>query len=226
MTFSEFLNILRQYIGRSQNIPDFVVEITNQIIKESSEKKDNINPLSSKNDSMLYKIYSGEKNLPKKDAKVIFTHMDSDRFRSYLLSFSKEAIDQIGSELRKKNIEIIIFEGVEEIEITCSELFASIIKECLEKPQKNHIPAHKSEYITSTGSELAIPNECKICLCCKNWKGNTQDAYNSSSGTLGICHSYRKATLSIEGTDCNLFIPIYGRISHYQLMKKYPKPWY
>lgn len=102
MTFSEFLNILRQYIGRSQNIPDFVVEITNQIIKESSEKKDNINPLSSKNDSMLYKIYSGEKNLPKKDAKVIFTHMDSDRFRSYLLSFSKEAIDQIGSELRKK----------------------------------------------------------------------------------------------------------------------------
>lgn len=136
MTFSEFLKILYLCIGNGQKIPDFVVEITNHIIKESSTKKDIFNPLSGKSNDMLYKIFSGERKLPKKDAQVIFTHMDSDHFRSYLLHISKEAIDQIGSELRNRNIEIVNDEGEEDIENTCSELFASIIKECLENSKK------------------------------------------------------------------------------------------
>lgn len=71
-----------------------------------------------------------------------------------------------------------------------------------------------------TESNLSVSSECKICLCCKNWEGNAQDAYNSTGGTLGRCLLYSKETLSTKLADCNQFLPDYGHVLHYQFLMK------
>ena len=234
MTFSDFMKILHSYIGNGQKIPDFIVDITNQIMEEPHtnntiqlDKAGKYNPLSNKNSDMLYKIFRGEKALPKRDAQTILAHIDPDRFRCYLLHFSKEVINLIASELRNKNVKMKINEedSEEDIEATCADLFLSIIENCAKKTHENHTSdqCSLSELYTNSDDQLSIPNECKICLCCENWKGNMQDAYNNTFGTLGKCRLYSKKILSTEGTDCNGFMPAYGRVTHYQLMNKYSR---
>lgn len=235
MTFSDFIKILYSYIGNGQQIPDFIVDITNQIMEEPNtkntvkqDKNGKYNPLSSKNSDMLYKIYQGKKALPKKDAQIILAHIDPDRFRCHLLHFPEKTINLIASELRDKNVKMNIDEnGEEDIEATCAELFASIIEDCAKKTHVKHTSDQCLLPTLNTNSDiqLSIPNECKICLCCKNWKGNMQDAYNNTFGTLGRCQLHSKEILSTEGTNCTGFMPAYGHISHYQLMHKFPGLW-
>lgn len=141
MTFSDFMKILYTYIGDGFVIPEFIIHITDQIMKESCTKETTQsnangkgNPLSVKSNDMLYKIYHGKKALPKRDAQIILAHIDPDCFRSYLLHFPKEIINKIASELRAKNVKMNIDEDNEEdVETTCAELFASIIERCAKK---------------------------------------------------------------------------------------------
>lgn len=235
MTFSDFMKILYTYAGDGLAIPEFIIHITDQIMEESCTKETTqsnangkCNPLSVKSNDMLYKIYRGDKALPKKDAQIIFKYIDPDRFRSYLLHFSDEAIAGIGSKLRDENVEIEIDDdGEANIENTCIKLFVSIIKNSCKQisPKQKTSKSQKAKEKPHAEAQLSIPNECRICFCCENWKGNMQDAYNNTFGTLGRCQLYSKEILSTEGTNCAGFMPAYGHISHYQLMNKFSRPW-
>jgi len=74
--------------------------------------------------------------------------------------------------------------------------------------------------LNTTGiTEIAIPQECKLCLYCENWKGNTHDSCQNATGTFGRCIKYSKDMLSTAGTDCIEFIPEYNRIAMNTLLR-------
>ena len=73
---------------------------------------------------------------------------------------------------------------------------------------------HENEY-----AQLTIPKNCKVCLCCDNWKGNVSNAYKSSRGGEGKCIMYDKNTLSVDGRSCERFYPNYGRITQYNFLQ-------
>ncbi|MBD5451955.1 MAG: hypothetical protein HDR25_04880 [Lachnospiraceae bacterium] len=64
-------------------------------------------------------------------------------------------------------------------------------------------------------SEISVPPECKICLCCENWKGNERNAYESINGVEGKCIMFDKNTLSSDGSNCKRFNACYGRVFNY-----------
>lgn len=64
MTFSEFLKLMHSYIGCGVTQQDYVLYITNLIIREPSseseeaaDEADNYNPMSGKSPNLLSKIY-------------------------------------------------------------------------------------------------------------------------------------------------------------------------
>lgn len=67
---------------------------------------------------------------------------------------------------------------------------------------------------TFSGAQLAIPQDCKICLFCENWKGNTHEALESISGAYGRCIYLGKDMLSKE-FKCEGFIERWGLITKY-----------
>lgn len=75
---------------------------------------------------------------------------------------------------------------------------------------------------TFSGAQLSVPNDCKICLYCKNWEGNTKNAYKSIAGVYGTCIVYDKKILSTtDGTNCHMFIPNYEQIHRYEINQRY-----
>jgi hypothetical protein len=67
MTFSDFLQLMHSYIGCDVTKQDYVLYITNLIIREpanDAEEKaddaDSYNPLSGKSQNLLHKLYKGD----------------------------------------------------------------------------------------------------------------------------------------------------------------------
>lgn len=72
--------------------------------------------------------------------------------------------------------------------------------------------------------QFAVPQDCEICLCCKNWNGNVTDAYRSIWGVEGECIKYKKNVLStISGSNCEKFYPNYSRVAIYHHLHQFPK---
>ena len=69
-------------------------------------------------------------------------------------------------------------------------------------------------------SEITVPSECRICLCCENWEGNLRNAYKSVNGVEGKCIMFDKNTLSVGGTSCERFKASYRKISMYLISQK------
>lgn len=80
----------------------------------------------------------------------------------------------------------------------------------------NHIPQ-------SGAAEIAVPQECRICVCCKDWQGQVGRALLTFDGIYGGCDALDKRTLSTGG--CDQFRPDYGKISQYQISSIIPKIW-
>lgn len=111
--------------------------------------------------------------------------------------------------------------------------FQKIHKLPLSEPDKSNdtdIESHYPENIINTDTssdvlketsitEIAIPQEYRLCLYCENWKGNAQDAYRNANGTFGRCTKYGKDILSTAGTSCIEFNPEYKRITKGTLLK-------
>jgi len=70
---------------------------------------------------------------------------------------------------------------------------------------------------------FAVPQDCEICLCCKNWEGNVTDAYRSIQGVEGRCIKWNKTILSISGSNCENFYPDYGRVANYLILLQQQK---
>lgn len=69
-------------------------------------------------------------------------------------------------------------------------------------------PQRKSD----TSAQISIPEEYHLCLYCKNWKGNIQDARCCEDGVYGKCLLYQKDILSSNKKICGNFNPACERI--------------
>lgn len=88
------------------------------------------------------------------------------------------------------------------------EAFQNMITEAAENAEADMFP--QDDY--STSAQISIPEEYHICLYCKKWTGNIQDARNSEDGIYGKCLLYQKEILSSNRKICDNFNPAYGRI--------------
>lgn len=132
MNFSEFAQMMYPFIGKGQKTSDFIIDLTNQIMETPSTdydkkqyREDKYNPLSSAGISKLEKIYNGARNLTKRDAQEIITHLNKEKFMDYLSNYPDDIIDSIGTALQQNGIQFYNAEILD----TCAELFASILIE-------------------------------------------------------------------------------------------------
>lgn len=132
MTFSEFVNKLYTYCGNGQIAPIFLQELLKKI---TSEQKDVI---FEKEESEYRKYFNGNRNLPKKSATYILSHLDKECFDSYLYnSFSDDSLIQLCKEFEDE-IGNATSENVTE---KLTDLFISILKNIAIKKQ----PENKSQ---------------------------------------------------------------------------------
>ena len=57
---------------------------------------------------------------------------------------------------------------------------------------------------------IHVPEECRVCMCCKDWSGNTLQAMLKRDGIYGGCEAHGNRTLSIA--TCDKF-----RADHYKV---------
>lgn len=72
----------------------------------------------------------------------------------------------------------------------------------------------------TTGAQIAVPQYCRICLCCKYWKGDAEATYKNMDDEYGECKALGKRVLSTDGCDCDKFKENYNQIMKYQFYKK------
>ena len=85
-------------------------------------------------------------------------------------------------------------------------------------------PNDADSHISQIGTaEIAVPQGCSICLCCKDWQGQVVRALLALDGIYGRCDTLDKRTLSTGS--CDQFRPDYGKISQYQMSSIIPKIW-
>ena len=117
------------------------------------------------------------------------------------------------------NIEII-FDTVEnetsENEISEDKINENVIGE-------QSLTTYKEETLLQEEAQvaqIAIPENCRICLCCQNWNGNVQAAYKNIDEEYGECKAFGKEVLAINGIDCAKFKENYSRATNYRLFKR------
>lgn len=69
-------------------------------------------------------------------------------------------------------------------------------------------------------AKIAIPQECKVCLCCVFWRGDAKAAYKNIENEYGECNALAKRVLAANGA-CAKFKESYGKIMRYNSYKKY-----
>lgn len=136
MTFSEFAKMMYPLIGKETLTSDFVLCLTDQIMKlpssEEDEKKesaDKYNPLYEYEPSMLQKIYNGTRQISSQKARIICSHLDKNRFTDFLSEFTDDVIELIHSSLQAAGRKFDNQETLDE----CANLFESILYSCATK---------------------------------------------------------------------------------------------
>ncbi len=91
--------------------------------------------------------------------------------------------------------------------------------------QENSVVAPKEEncqanpHNINSGAQISIPQDCRVCFCCKNWNGDVKAAYRNIADEYGECKVLGKRISSINGA-CNTFIENYNKITLYVLWQK------
>lgn len=69
-------------------------------------------------------------------------------------------------------------------------------------------------------SEIAFPKDCKVCYCCKNWKGDTRINHEKIDEKYGECIVYGKWVRATEGNHCDRFRGNESTAFLYQIKRK------
>lgn len=69
-------------------------------------------------------------------------------------------------------------------------------------------------------ARIGVPKNCQICLCCKNWEGDTKAAYQNCNGVHGLCKLFNERVIS-SNTKCDKFVPNYAQARKYDMNKKF-----
>lgn len=130
MTFSEFATMLRPYCGNGTTKADFVILLTDKIMKGQpgrAHADDTFqNPLRGKDNRTLELYFSGERTISDRAAGILFSSHDKYKFEEYLRSqCSDDALEQLEEELEAKTGVAVKGDPVE----VCADLFVEILKD-------------------------------------------------------------------------------------------------
>ena len=160
MTFSDFANKMYPLIGRADTTYTFVLCLTDQIMKlpstEAEQKKEAVNkynPLYEYNKSMLQKIYNGKRQISAEKARIIYSHIDKNRFTDFLSEFPDDVIESIHAFLQENGRKFDDRDTLDE----CANLFESILYSCAskDKTRDKRTPIEKA---------IGLPKNCNIPL--------------------------------------------------------------
>lgn len=132
MTFSDFAQLMYPIIGNGKKTYEFVIQLTDHIMEVPNNDNDEYNPLNKLDTSTLGKIYSGKRNLSRRTAITINSHLDKSTFHNYLMDFPTDTAISIMNALQEKQIEITNGDPIE----ACTDLFVSIIQDCTNKKKQ------------------------------------------------------------------------------------------
>lgn len=130
MNFSKFAKLLYSYIGKGQAYPDYVLFLTNLIMRDPSSEKeildeadDKYNPLASLGANALSKLYNGDRPISKKNAAIIHGRFDKTKFIDEIYGLpddSKESLSQAVCEFGIKST-------VDNVDEVCADIFGQLI---------------------------------------------------------------------------------------------------
>lgn len=157
MTFSDFLQLTYPYLSNGQKDHKYVRDILTQIMADpftENEKKLHragyYYPTENLNDDTLSRIYSGKRELSKKAASSILSHLDKQKFTNYVYSMTPESVVELGKHLIKNGI---IMTNEEEIAETCTELLTSLLLNTAQKKRQSNDAKKEYEDIDAKPSK-------------------------------------------------------------------------
>ncbi|WRS27319.1 hypothetical protein U6B65_13455 [Oscillospiraceae bacterium MB08-C2-2] len=155
MTFSKFAQILYPYLGTNKKPSEFVVFLTAQIMKDSFVDADF--PLANKQDDTLRRIFNGTKDLSRKDAIWILSHLDSENFKGFLSELPNHVLKRIGDDIwENKKIDTYTENDIID---ECNDLFVLILKELATYASKANSINAKSHSELVSEAMLGIFNQ-------------------------------------------------------------------
>lgn len=127
LTFSDFAKILYPRCGFEDTKAQFVITLTNKFMTrpEISIGDGYRNPMKNKNARSLQQYFSGERGIPKKDARIILGRSDKYRFESFINEHSDDTKQYIYNELKIRGISSAKPTNVEAI---CADIFEAILQ--------------------------------------------------------------------------------------------------
>lgn len=81
------------------------------------------------------------------------------------------------------------------------------------------IIAYENPLPINESAKIAIPQECKICLCCVFWRGDAEAAYKNNDEEYGECNALAKRVLAAN-VACPKFKENYAKIMRYNSYRK------
>ena len=70
---------------------------------------------------------------------------------------------------------------------------------------------------------IGVPDECRVCMCCKDWSGSLMLALTEHLGIYGACDAHAKRTLSTAS--CDMFRASQRKVTEYQQHYKLLSVW-
>lgn len=135
--------MLYPVIGMGMKKSDYVLLLVDNIMETPSETEslkdsnDQFNPLAALTVNMLEKIYSGKKELSKRNAGAILAHLDMERFNSFIANYSFDVITLLGKQMCKSGV--LVNEKIDEIAEKCSEVFVDVLQRATSDMDSNKI---------------------------------------------------------------------------------------
>lgn len=127
ITFSEFAKLLYPRCGLADTEAKFVITLTNKFMLRPaiSVGDEYRNPMMNKTQRSLEQYFSGERELPKKDARIILGHSDRYRFETFIKEYPDDVKRYIYNELNIKGVSSAKLIKVEE---KCADIFEAILQ--------------------------------------------------------------------------------------------------
>ncbi len=157
MTFSDFLQLMHSYIGCDVTKQDYVLYITNLIIREpanDAEEKaddaDSYNPLSGKSQNLLHKLYKGDngRKISDSDSRRLLSLFSKEKFVDEFQSVDIDARINLVSALDGYAVSATI-DNVDEV---CAMLFYKLIEAMA--AGRNYIVASDLTHVDKYGQPL------------------------------------------------------------------------
>lgn len=187
--------------------------------------------------------FPDEENVQKQELYHFFRRRSQDKLENLQKILSKEIDDNSPIDCKTKDMDrfcwglvnqFLDLLGFQRIDLPVSDLPTApeLITNTLEKENgknvvieqdpntsQNGIIAYENPLPINGSAKIAIPQECKICLCCVFWRGDAEAAYKNNDEEYGECNALAKRVLAAN-VACPKFKENYAKIMRYNSYRK------